>query len=79
MDDSVYVVAIETEIEGKEGLSCLTQWGYGKQDIMPPLIIPVEQFETIQIHELRFEQWLVTGLDADGDVRIADMMRDVIE
>jgi len=82
-NSDVLVAAIETTIvldEGKETerelASSFTPWGYGKNDTMPPLIIPVESFETIQLHELRLEQWMVTAIDSDGDVRIADYMRD---
>ena len=75
----VYVAAIETTIlteEGAELPSVFTPWGYGKNDQRDPLIIPVSSFETIQIHEEVFEDWKITALDEDGDVRIASYMRE---
>jgi hypothetical protein len=75
----VYVAAIETTVltdEGKELPSVFLPWGYGKSDIRDPLAIPVESFESMQIHEVRFEQWMVSAIDSEGDVVLADYMRE---
>jgi len=74
----VYIAAIETSLGemDDEGRSSFTPWGYGKNDQRDPLIIPVSSFETIQIHEEVFEDWKITALDEDGDVRIASYMRE---